>query len=66
MGKVFLSVPLGEDGHVKDGPIKKLDLEAFWCFLGGHQICCGGHMGWVADCSAALSCTPNPSVPWGS
>jgi hypothetical protein len=25
--KVFLSVPSGEDGHVEDGPIGKLDPE---------------------------------------
>ncbi len=36
MGKVFLGIPSGEDGHVEDGPIGKLDLEAFCCFLGGH------------------------------
>jgi hypothetical protein len=28
--KVFLSVPLGEDGHVEAGPIRMLDIEAFW------------------------------------
>ncbi len=38
MCKVFLGVPLGEDGHVEDGPIRKLDLEAFRRFLGGHYI----------------------------
>jgi hypothetical protein len=26
------------DGHVEVGPIQKLDLEAFGCFLGGYQI----------------------------
>jgi hypothetical protein len=30
MCKVFLDIPLGEDGHVEDGSIRKLDLEAFW------------------------------------
>ncbi len=38
MGKVFLGVPSGEDGHVEDGPMGKLDLEAFWQFLGGHYF----------------------------
>ncbi len=38
MHKVFLGIPSGEDGHVEGGPIGKLDLEAFWCFLDGYQI----------------------------
>ncbi len=29
MHKVFLVIPLGEDGHVEDGPIGKLDLDSF-------------------------------------
>ncbi len=38
MHKVFLSVSLGEDGHIEDSPIGKLDLQAFWHFHGGYQI----------------------------
>jgi hypothetical protein len=41
MCKVFLGVPLEDYGHVEDRLIGKLDLEAFWRFLGGHQICLG-------------------------
>ncbi len=41
MCKVFLGVPLGEDGHVEDGPIGKLDLEGLRRFLGVHHICQG-------------------------
>jgi hypothetical protein len=36
MGKVFLSVASGEDGHVEDGPIRKLDLQIVRRLLGGH------------------------------
>ncbi len=62
MHKVFLGVPSGEDGHVEDGPIEKLDLEGFQSFLGVS----GGCTGWVAGCSAALTCSQNPSVLGGS
>jgi hypothetical protein len=27
MRKVFFGIPLREDGHVEDGPIRELDLE---------------------------------------
>ncbi len=48
MHKVFLGIPLGNDGHVEDGPIGKLDLEAFRRFLGGYQIHQGDvHNGWL-------------------
>ncbi len=33
------------------------------CWWSLHPL--GGCMGWVANCSAALSCTKSPSVPWG-
>jgi hypothetical protein len=37
MGKVLLGVALGEDGHVEDGPIGKLDLQIVQRLLdGGH------------------------------
>ena len=38
MRKVFLGVPLGEDGHVEDSPIGKLDLQDFLHLLGAHKI----------------------------
>jgi hypothetical protein len=38
MRKVLLGVSLGEDGHVEDGPIRKLDLQGFVHFLGGYKI----------------------------
>jgi hypothetical protein len=38
MHKVFLGVPSEEDGHVEDSSIKKLDLQGFLHFLGGHEI----------------------------
>ena len=47
MCKVFLRVPLGDDGHVEDGPIGKLDLEGFRRFLGVPQISRGDlRYGW--------------------
>jgi hypothetical protein len=36
MRKVFLGIPSREDGHIEEGPIGKLDLEAFQQLLGGH------------------------------
>jgi hypothetical protein len=38
MRKVFLGVPSGEDGHVEDSPIGKLDLQDFLHLLGAHKI----------------------------
>ncbi len=36
--KVFLSVPSGEDGHIKDGPIGKFHLQSIWRFLDSDKI----------------------------
>ncbi len=48
MHKLFHTVPSGEDGHVEDGPIGKLDLEGFRHFLGVNQIRQGGiRDGWL-------------------
>jgi hypothetical protein len=38
MAKIFLGVPLGEYGHVEDGPIGKHDLHIVPRLLGGHYI----------------------------
>ena len=38
MRKVFIGVLLGENGHVENSPIGKLDLQGFLHFLGGHKI----------------------------
>ncbi len=43
--KVFLSVPMGEDGHVDMGIIRKLDLQDLRFLLGRHNI----HLSGIQD-----------------
>jgi hypothetical protein len=62
MHKIFLVFPWEKMDMLKMFLSGSLILR----ISGTSLVTLGGHTGWMANCSAALSCTSNPTIPWGS